>query len=144
MSYIQHPNLDFNQQSHRRRKSDREIIDLLNNTTMSLSQNEALHTEPKQKWYSFLLPANLAQLPIRMWDMPLRRNLFQKAKPGNEQSEVAHHASIDSEMRASGDSQHRRSVEEGRREEERLGDAVERESRGNILGEAHGGEIAGY
>jgi len=37
----------------------------------------------------FLLPADEPQAPVRIYDVPLRRGLFQKAQPGNEQTITA-------------------------------------------------------
>jgi hypothetical protein len=34
----------------------------------------------------FLLPTDEPQAPVRIYDVPLRRGLFQKAQAGNEQT----------------------------------------------------------
>jgi len=34
----------------------------------------------------FLLPVDEPQAPVRIYDVPLRRGLFSKAQPGNEQT----------------------------------------------------------
>jgi hypothetical protein len=39
-----------------------------------------------EHWYSFLLPVEESerQMPTRIYDVPLRRGLFEHAKAGNE------------------------------------------------------------
>lgn len=37
----------------------------------------------------FLLPTDEPQAPVRIYDVPLRRGLFQKAQPGNEETITA-------------------------------------------------------
>jgi len=55
---------------------------------------------PDHKWYSFLLPTNEQQSPVRIYDAPLRRRLFHHAKAGNEVTEAARRASVASETSA--------------------------------------------
>ena len=52
---------------------------------------------PDHKWYSFLLPTNEPQSPVRIYDAPLRRGLFHRAKAGNEETQTARRQSAASE-----------------------------------------------
>ena len=57
-----------------------------------------------EHWYSFLLPVpeSERQEPVRIYDAPLRRGLFEHGKPGNEFTEIAtRNNSVVSERRKS-------------------------------------------
>jgi len=71
--------------------------DAIYNPTITARQSKGKMTStststtsyPDHKWYSFLLPTNEPQSPVRIYDAPLRRRLFHHAKAGNEETQTA-------------------------------------------------------